>query len=471
MKIHASNTQELCKIFQDECNALGEKKKNQREDYRLQTDRRDMLYCDAVSDNPNHKLILFLEVDFENMNDVVEEKNNIENEGETKVPSTSNSKFNKIDREFQERKTKVLALTERSREANDLLNMFQEDCLLPNGLNFDNTIRILPFYAQDRKHIALLTEKEIKDEKNLNKPRKEREDKSWSSAFKHVASDISETMKNIFSYQPKSKFLNDKHYVAVKNQKTNRVSGKERKKERNCSCIQCQQKTMELRVVTAKVQVKEAMASLMKSRRRTNRIKYMSDFQVEKAKNDADTKVEECKENLSQTSSRLIAFTEKRERAQAEVRMHQKTYMIEPTEVSETVKSPFANALEQYHEEKLLNPSGETKSNTALPGEDQVFNLTRHVSDQRKKELAIEMNYLKCTSDGSCTQDQLLGFFDQFSSSGEHRIAPECCLLDPENCVCFTGENHVYSLLNVVYVVVFLFKKTILISVVIPSIK
>jgi hypothetical protein len=189
----------------------------------------------------------------------------------------------------------------------------------------------------------------------------------------------------------------------------------------------------------------------------------MSDSQVEKAKNDADRKVEECKENLSQTSSRLIAFTEKHERAQAEVRMHQET-VFEPTEVNETVESPFANALKQYHEEKVLNPSGEAKSNTVLlvPGEGRVFNLTRHVSDQRKRELAIEMNYLKCTSDGSCTQDQLLGFFKQFSSLGEHRIAlqvlydalkqhaknttsPECCLLDPENCVCFTGKNNVYS--------------------------
>ena len=328
MEIHASNTQKLCEKFQDECNVLGKKEQDQREDCRLQTDRRDMLYCDAESVNPNHKLILFSEVDFENMNDVVEENNDIETEGETKVPSTSNSRFNKTDREFQ------------------------------------------------------------------------------------------------------------------------------------------------------------------KCRRRTNRIKYMSDSQVEKAKNDADRKVEECKENLSQTSSRLIAFTEKHERAQAEVRMHQET-VFEPTEVNETVESPFANALKQYHEEKVLNPSGEAKSNTVLlvPGEGRVFNLTRHVSDQRKRELAIEMNYLKCTSDGSCTQDQLLGFFEQFSRLGEHRIAlqvlydrmkqhankkttsPECCLLDPENCVCFTGENHVYSLLNVVYVVVFLFKKTILISVVIPSIK
>lgn len=407
MKIHARNTQQLCENFLDECNALGKKEKDQREDCRLQSDRRDMLYCDAESNNQNHRLILFSEVDSENMNDDVEENYDIENEGETKVPSTSKStsnlKFDKIDRECQERKTKVLALRERSREATELLNMFQEDCLLPNGLNFDNTIRILPSYAQDRKHIVLLTEKEINDAKNLNKPRKERADKSWSSALKHIASDMSGTMNDLFFSQPKSKILNDKHYVAVKHKKTNRVSKQDRNKEINCSCIQCQQKTMKLRVETTKVQVKEAMARLRKSQGRTNRIIFMTDNQVEKAKNDADRKVEECIKKLSQTSSRLLTFTEKHARAQAEVRMHQQTYVFELTEVDEMVKSPFAKALEQYH-------SGETKSNV-LPGDVEGFILTRHVSDQRKKELAIEMNYLKCTSEGSCTQDQLLGFF------------------------------------------------------------
>ena len=272
-----------------------------------------------------------------------------------------------------------------------------------------------------------------------------------------------------------SKFLNDKHYGAVKHKVKQRDkhakkliqskrSIEEKNKEIDCSCIQCHQKKMELRVETAKFQVKEATRKLLISQKKTNKIKYMSDFQVKKAKQDADRKVELCKDNLSQTSSRLITFTEKRERAQAEVRMHQETYVFEPTMGDETAKSLFANALEQYYEDEvLLNPSGETKSNTVLPGENQDFNLTRHVSDQRKKELAIEMNYLKCTSDGSCAQDQLLGFFDQFSSLGEHRIAlqvlydalkqhanknttsPECCLLDPENCVCFTGKNNVYS--------------------------
>ena len=709
MKIHASNTQKLCEIFQDECNALGEKKKDQREDYRLQTDRRDMLYCDAESDNPNHKLILFLEVDIsevdiENMNDVIEENNDSDNdsetEGETKAASTSNSKFNKTDREFQERKTKVLGLRERSREATELLNMFQEDCLLPNGLNYDNTIRILPavagviaaeattgtaaekakaaataaidnggsssdaaaaagkaaakattgtaeekakaaaaaatdnggsssdaaaaagaaaaeattgtsaakattigtaaekaaekakaaatkakaaataainnggsnsdaaaaagkaaakatlgtaekkakaavtavtanggsssdaaaaagaaaaeatdgtaaeraeaaatavtanegtveqhelaqveynraaaaaIYSQNRKHINLMTEKEIRDKENLKKGKKLQDDqkqKSWSSTFRNIFAKNKSMFfadSGIGEQQSISKFLNDKHYGAVKHKVKQRDkhakkliqskrSIEEKNKEIDCSCIQCHQKKMELRVETAKFQVKEATRKLLISQKKTNKIKYMSDFQVKKAKQDADRKVELCKDNLSQTSSRLITFTEKRERAQAEVRMHQETYVFEPTMGDETAKSLFANALEQYYEDEvLLNPSGETKSNTVLPGENQDFNLTRHVSDQRKKELAIEMNYLKCTSDGSCTQDQLLGFFDQFSSLGEHRIAlqvlydalkqhanknttsPECCLLDPENCVCFTGKNNVYS--------------------------
>jgi len=672
MKIHASNTQKLCEIFQDECNALGEKKKDQREDYRLQTDRRDMLYCDAESDNPNHKLILFLEVDIsevdiENMNDVIEENNDSDNdsetEGETKAASTSNSKFNKTDREFQERKTKVLGLRERSREATELLNMFQEDCLLPNGLNYDNTIRILPavagviaaeattgtaeekakaaaaaatdnggsssdaaaaagaaaaeattgtsaakattigtaaekaaekakaaatkakaaataainnggsnsdaaaaagkaaakatlgtaekkakaavtavtanggsssdaaaaagaaaaeatdgtaaeraeaaatavtanegtveqhelaqveynraaaaaIYSQNRKHIILMTEKEIRDKENLKKGKKLQDDqkqKSWSSTFRNIFAKNKSMFfadSGIGEQQSISKFLNDKHYGAVKHKVKQRDkhakkliqskrSIEEKNKEIDCSCIQCHQKKMELRVETAKFQVKEATRKLLISQKKTNKIKYMSDFQVKKAKQDADRKVEICKDTLSQTSSRLITFTEKRERAQAEVRMHQETYVFEPTMGDETAKSLFANALEQYYEDEvLLNPSGETKSNTVLPGENQDFNLTRHVSDQRKKELAIEMNYLKCTSDGSCTQDQLLVFFDQFSSLGEHRIAlqvlydalkqhanknttsPECCLLDPENCVCFTGKNNVYS--------------------------
>ena len=67
MKIHARNTQQLCENFLDECNALGKKEKDQREDCRLQSDRRDMLYCDAESNNQNHRLILFSEVDSENM--------------------------------------------------------------------------------------------------------------------------------------------------------------------------------------------------------------------------------------------------------------------------------------------------------------------------------------------------------------------------------------------------------------------
>lgn len=92
---------------------------------------------------------------------------------------------------------------------------------------------------------------------------------------------------------------------------------------------------------------------------------------MEKAKNDGDRKVEECKENLSQRDG----------------------------------QSPFANALEQYH-------SGETKSNVS-PGDVEGFILTRHVSDQRKEELAIEMNYLKCTSEGSSTQDHCRLHFEK----------------------------------------------------------